>query len=245
MKKTGFTLIEILIVVGLMGILVTVVIVAVYGSRERARLASLYAYSGQIYRTLVNNCIGVWDFNTVTSGTTPDTCRASQTGTISGATVVDGINNTKGLNFDGSNDSVRFTGVPAIGNTYTLEAWVYPHTLAGLDIFLGKQNAGGSGTFPRLARQGTAYRVFLSSSVSIGSPNNSVLLNRWQHIVATHDGTTARLYVDAKIVAQQTVTSPNFVAANWDVGRGYNSNSNAFDGWIDNVRIYSEPVPTQ
>lgn len=67
-RARGFTLIEVLVVVAILGILAAVVLVALGRARERGRLANLITYAEQVETALRTNCVGLWHFEQI-SGT--------------------------------------------------------------------------------------------------------------------------------------------------------------------------------
>ena len=69
---------------------------------------------------------------------------------------------------------------------------------------------------------------------------NALVLNTWQHVAATYDGTTMSIFVDGNLVASQN-TSVSFSSpdGNLTVGNWSNGSGRAFIGSIDEVKIWS------
>lgn len=63
---TGFTLIELIIVIAIIGILAAIVIVALQGVRDQGRLTAAAAFADNNYHLLGTNEIAKWDFNEAT-----------------------------------------------------------------------------------------------------------------------------------------------------------------------------------
>ena len=238
----GFTLIELLVVIAVIGVLAGIVLAGVGVGRERARLSNIYSYSSQVFRLLGAECNGKWEFNENSGATTANSCQ-NNSGTITGPLWTAGTNNSAALDFDGINDFVRVANVsrynPARG--FTMEAFVYPHTLTGHQFFF-------SGTLPRISRNTSRFfftwRDSANVTQSVGQPLGSIEANRWYHVLASHDGSTARLYVDGTLVASVGATlHATTIPTTYDIGRNYNTNTGAFDGLIDSVGIYNEPLP--
>jgi hypothetical protein len=142
------------------------------------------------------------------------------------------------LRFDGVDDRVLLEGPTVPPDSYTVECWVKPHT----------QGSGRKG--PQLLFATAAAAVILQIDpegklavsrktggrwlkVSDAQPLTS---GRWQHVAATHDGSTLRLYRDGILVGEKPSPAGGRCG---QVSIGYNSvtRGSFYCGDIDEVRL--------
>lgn len=253
-RRKGFTLIEILVVLGIIGLIITIIFVSLKGTREKARIAKNF----QFYQ-LVNHAIGAymtgyWSFNTIDGNKVIDLSGYNNHGTIQGnpqstssLSVLD-----KALIFDGNDyvdvpDSVKFDNT----NKLTIEFWVYPTLLDG--------NARGIVSKRVDFNNQQSYSLFFYTNnrlyVDIDSNNNRFYSNtvfdknNWYYVVLTYDGTLAssqrvKLYINSaldKIASESSISIPDY-NSNLYLGTLNAGYARALVGMIDEVKIYSEAL---
>jgi fibronectin type 3 domain-containing protein len=137
---------------------------------------------------------------------------------------------------------------PALGTFYktgfTLEAWVDKQTskvdTGIVGTWNGNQNGGPMLWVDHISGH---YRLTLGSSFSnYLDSGRSPAIGQWQHVAATYDGTTARIYVDGTLAASSTFAGNVGDSNNWRIGAYGSPAGNFFDGSIDDVRIYSRAL---
>jgi hypothetical protein len=167
-------------------------------------------------------------------------------GTIYGATRTLG-KLRKALSFNGVNNYVDLGDnpnleAPAITDKLTLEAWVYPRILTGLQFIVGKEGVHKIDLYG-------ARVLFLTGENWAGSmltSQTALSANVWYHIIATYDGSVKRLYING-IQDPNTVSTSGSVGSNnyhASVGCSYTTipYREFFYGLIDEVRIYSRAL---
>ena len=157
--------------------------------------------------------------------------------------------NSTGLLFNGTdvdNKNVNCGNASIVqlsGTQITLEAWVYPTQWKGAVWGGNIINKEGFDTGYML-RCGDNGRVNFNLGNGgwneLTTSQNALVLNTWQHVAATYDGTTMSIFVDGNLVASQN-TSVSFSSPNGNltVGNWSNGSGRAFIGSIDEVKIWS------
>jgi hypothetical protein len=144
--------------------------------------------------------------------------------------------------FDGSNDYLLMqqgttATIPTTGS-YTIEFWIYPTVLkTGHIVGWGTWSGTNQTQTIRLASNGSITDVWFGSGNA--APAGTVVANTWQHIAATYDGTTQRLFKNGVLVAS-TANSGHNVTKIDNVGIGWLNTAptgERYQGYIDDVRI--------
>jgi uncharacterized repeat protein (TIGR01451 family)/PGF-CTERM protein len=171
-------------------------------------------------------------------------------GTIYGATWVDGKYG-KALSFDGKDDYVNLGSAVNFGDgDLTIEAWIkivgdshkYYHTIISDDY--GKTILYSLGVRDS---NGHPYTYFRDNKNDFVNPEGSVSLkdNKWHHIVAVRDGTSAYLYIDGSVVDSDENANLGAIDSGHSDWIGYKPDNNgAFNGIIDEVHIYNRALTT-
>jgi hypothetical protein len=201
--------------------------------------------------------VGRWDLEEGTGTTAYDKSGNANTGTITaGSGGYAPGKPGKGYNFDGSSTIINagsgtsLDNLPA--NGMTAEAWYYPRSLGESSVgFILSKNTGLSqnqGWF--LLNLGTNYLQFVvdgSTDLVVNTSNNSITLNRWNHIAVSWDGniTTAssvHIYVNGVETSYQTQTNGanrvDDAASSFTIGND-STQGRTVDGIVDSVRLFN------
>ena len=159
------------------------------------------------------------------SGTTwTDLSKIDTTGTLYNSV---GYNSENGGSFvfDGSNyaEFESSTELHFLNTSlYTLEVWMYPTSNPGASTYTGIFNRESN---PGSGRDG--YNIYLNGSsgttmtlsserfttgtqrVAFKSYNQSVLLNKWHHVVATYNGSQIKLYRNTELIGTGSSATGN------------------------------------
>ncbi|MFF0866600.1 LamG-like jellyroll fold domain-containing protein [Nonomuraea sp. NPDC003560] len=121
----------------------------------------------------------------------------------------------------------------------TMSAWINPTSLSGWRSVAFKDYTGGVG-YGLYASNGTAPSSWLRSGGAHQQVDGTAALptGTWSHLAVTHDGTTARLYVNGQQVAQKAVGALEDSGGALQIGANTNWGE-YFGGAIDELRIYN------
>ncbi len=162
-------------------------------------------------------------------------------GTIGGAASWKPGKYGSALDFNGTSTRVD---LPALGTFYksafTLEAWVKRESNDTDDGIVGTWNVAPFGG-PMLWLDYPSGRTGLALGTGAANYLNATggpPVGAWQHVAATYDGTTARLYVDGALVASRAYGANVGDSNVWRIGAYGGAAGDFFDGLIDEVRIY-------
>ncbi|MBU2464666.1 MAG: LamG domain-containing protein, partial [Candidatus Edwardsbacteria bacterium] len=156
-------------------------------------------------------------------------------GAPAGTTVVNGISG-KARYFDGTNDIITAEGtnLPTGNSSRSISAWVKTSTLSGDRTIAGwGPSSDSQANYINLY---TNYFRFIGWGNDLTGPAN-VQTGQWYFVAATHDGTTARLYVNGAEVASGSKTL-NTTKTRVNIGN-YSGYISPFNGVIDEVHISS------
>ncbi len=236
MKQKAFTLIELLVVIAIIGVIASIVLVNLSGSRDKARIAGGYQFGQSINHALGAYAVGVWSFDRYGDLIT-DLSGYGNHCTLVGSpapTEAEGIIG-KALRFNGNNRA-NCGGDPVVNpDQFTYTAWIYleKDTTGGLKAgFMHSQ---------QYSRNFNVYNkllTFESNGPEIIQGQTTIKKYAWHHAAFTYDGTIGTLYLDGKMEKSEAITLGSDTGG-VEIGmascHGFNHN---FIGIIDEVRVF-------
>lgn len=231
----GFTIVELLIVIVVIGILAAITIVAFNGIQERARIASGTAFAAQIKRQNLQDATGSWGLNEC-SGTTLN--NAAEGSTIP-ATMTSGVAWSTDTP-SGSGCSLDFNGVGGtrvltdahLSTTYYMKAaWIKMTSCATGNNILSMPVTGSPDA--AMYAPGCRLQAGHNGSYAAAIMSGALSTGKWYHVAVEYIDSSLKLYVDGKVVATASSVSPPANATATGVSIGSHGNGNTMTGLID------------
>ncbi len=199
----GFTLVELLVVISVIGLLSSIMLVAFTSQREKARLAGANSFASQVDRVLGDQTIGLWDFDECSGLTAIERSKTSLNASM-GAPPPWSVDTPSGKGCSLGLDGVRSA---TVNNSASLAA------TSALTISLWfKWNASTGGQYQALASRwgnSNSYALIFDDTnnelefwaAGLVPSNNiarpvSIKDSKWHHTAAVYDGESLALYLD-------------------------------------------------
>ena len=263
--KRGFTLIELVIVIAILGIVASGIVIAVnpLGKLNSANLAKVKTFSASTENALIISQVGKWSFEE-TSSPSLDTSGYGRHAYWSATGVTSEIEANCELGFgrcvrlDGSNGSMSMSD-NAFSNlsTGTISAWVFLTGSSNIQgIVFWAQSSIGRQLIFEIETQKVHWAIQPGFSCGYspswcpdgyGSTTN-IPYNRWNHIAVTVDASGWKLYLNGNLdKSVPSAREANFfndigTLQSYRIGEGYPGSLRHFRGMIDELSIFSEAL---
>lgn len=132
---------------------------------------------------------------------------------------------------------------PDFTNGFTVMGWIKPDAGALTPWARFISNQFTNGFFLGRNDNTSQWRLIVNGSLGVGTmTGGSIVPGVWQHLCATYNGTTARLFVNGVEVASQNVAPPSALTQPLFFG-SENTADRAIPGLIDEMKAFSGALP--
>ncbi len=240
-RQAGFTIVELLIVIVVVGILAAITITAFNGVQDRARISAGLAFESQFRKKYFVESTGIWDFDECTGGIVKNASPTNNTDTITGTvTWLTDTPSGKGcaLRFNGSNSRIETQAT--LGTQYYAKgAWVRITAASCASYNIISQAASGGAQaalyVPSTCRTSAGHNGAWTTVASPGVVNDG----KWHYVALEWVSGTLKLYVDGSVVSTASgvavpVNSTGFVSI------GSHTGGSLMNGDIDNPFVAAQ-----
>lgn len=205
MKKRGFTLVELLVVISIISFLSSIVLASLNTAREKGRLGAAMQFSAQLQHQ--QGKMGYWSFN---NGNTNDESGFNNNAISSGVTYSNDTFNKNGQSasfngissyvmVDGSNNNFNFDN----NTSFTLAAWIKTTDGNGYRRIISKGHmAPNPGYLLQLEAPSNISQLALGTESTYFRVSSSKLNDgKWHHVaeVVNRKDHTITAYVDGQV----------------------------------------------
>jgi len=244
--KNGFTLIELMVTISILGLLSSVVLASVNSARDKARIAAGLQYSANLYHARGADAVGIWNLNEGAGLTATDDSGSANNGTIANAAwSADTASNKQknSLFFNGSTyvDIPYNTSLFIDTRGFTYSAWIKPTSLSNsYNMFMGQYLP-----YFDVRSTGVLHLSFDASGQQIVTGTKVLSVGNWYHVAATVDSAGyATIYIDGKVEATGGPYAGlvGHTNRNFYIGQWANDGTYRFQGNIDEVRFFNHAL---
>lgn len=183
--------------------------------------------------------LAFWEFN----GNSQDSTANNHDGTDTNISY--GSDGTGTYAYNLSKNGKIDTGSWELPASYTVAGWVKMDSITSIHTFFSTYNGGGTGSAVAQAYLsiGTGELGYSNFAVDIGWSATKIDTGNWHSVIYTHDGTTARVYLDSTEVKNGSCAHATTTAVFNLMSRG-DETTQRMDGYIGGVGVWNKKFST-
>jgi prepilin-type N-terminal cleavage/methylation domain-containing protein len=251
-KQKGFTLIELMVGIAIVGLLSSVILVATKGSTNKANIAKTMQWSRSIESLLGPYAVGIWNFDEGSGTTVSDLSGYGNDGTLvnnpTWRCAEDDSDYTPSgqgcaLEFDGVDDYLIMDDSEQFHwgeKEIAVSLWIYPFDLPLSEKIFFTKTSYDSGAWHGLDiryRDNGTFRTVTNAGHLISL--SKLTLNNWNNIIITINKDKVIIYLNANKDTSRDSIEGYYLTNTKNLYIGcYSALSHFFNGFIDDVRIY-------
>jgi len=163
-------------------------------------------------------------------------------------TTSGGLLGTSCLTLNGTNEYASTVSAVAVGtnSAWTIEGWMKRTTSTGNEVFVELKNDSHNNNrvFFNIDTDDVQMLIYSNSGSQavVATANQGLNDDKWHHVACTYDSTTAKIYIDGKLITSEVIskTMDNTDDRVINIGANVGTYANGFTGSIDEVRIWDD-----